>query len=281
MSAALPLLSPLVTRILQLSGFPPELKTRDLQAVFAQWPDQFKIKWVDDTTALIIFNDPTVAKRAYLQTLMQPPPSLINSAGVCAKIRPYDGDDASHIIASFGSRPRSRSNANGLQAAHSNGSNGALSSSPSSADVASSSPKVGTSPLAGGGGGGGGGVGGGGGGNGGAAGSGHGHSHSQSGSFLPGHRRNQSGSAQALAAANLPAKPVAAALYDAANGGPSPARHLANAAQNEGTGLPINPLAAAVNAARVGQVAESAKSGKGPTLSEVNAGVASVPGVPS
>ncbi|CAD6886764.1 unnamed protein product [Tilletia controversa] len=272
MSAALPLLSPLVTRILQLSGFPPELKTRDLQAVFGQWPDQFKIKWVDDTTALVIFNDPTIAKRAYLQTLMAPPPSLINSQGIVAKIRPYDGDDASSIISSLANRPRSRSNANGPLAAQST--NGA-STSPltSSAEAASSSPKFGSSPL--------GAVGGSV--SGGGTGPSHSHSHSQSGSasFNPGHRRNQSGSAQALAAANLPAKPVAAALYDAANGGPSPARHLANAAQAEGTGLPINPLAAAVNAARVGQVAESAKSGKGPTLSEVNSGAASVPGVAS
>lgn len=61
MAAALPLLSPLVTRILELSGFPPELKTRDIQAVFSQWEDErggFKIKWVDDTTALVIFADP-------------------------------------------------------------------------------------------------------------------------------------------------------------------------------------------------------------------------------
>ncbi|KAK0546581.1 hypothetical protein OC845_004534 [Tilletia horrida] len=272
MSAALPLLSPLVTRILQLSGFPPELKTRDIQAVFGQWPDAFKIKWVDDTTALIVFNDATIAKRAYLQTLMAPPPSLINSSGICAKIRPYDGDDASSIISSVVNRPRSRSTANGQQPgsnglSSSPGSGGAsaLSSSPGAAGDAASSPKYGSSPLNGGGGGT-------------STGGGHSHSHSQSG-FTPGHRRNQSGSAQALAAANLPAKPVAAALYDAANGGPSPARHLANAAQNEGTGLPINPLAAAVNAARVGQVAESAKSGKGPTLSEVNSGAATVPGV--
>jgi hypothetical protein len=58
--SALPLLSPLVTRILEISGFPPELKTRDIQAIFSHWEDDrggFKIKWVDDTTALIIFAD--------------------------------------------------------------------------------------------------------------------------------------------------------------------------------------------------------------------------------
>lgn len=60
MTSALPLLSPLVTRILELSGFPAELKTRDLQSVFSAWEDDrggFKIKWVDDTTALVVFAD--------------------------------------------------------------------------------------------------------------------------------------------------------------------------------------------------------------------------------
>ncbi|KAJ1032163.1 hypothetical protein NDA18_001660 [Ustilago nuda] len=72
-ASALPLLSPLVTRILQLSGFPPQLKTRDLQQVFAAYEEEkggYKIKWVDDTTALIIFADPAVAKKAYLRTVI-------------------------------------------------------------------------------------------------------------------------------------------------------------------------------------------------------------------
>ncbi|KAJ1027721.1 hypothetical protein NDA13_003178 [Ustilago tritici] len=72
-ASALPLLSPLVTRILQLSGFPSQLKTRDLQQVFAAYEEEkggYKIKWVDDTTALIIFADPAVAKKAYLRTVI-------------------------------------------------------------------------------------------------------------------------------------------------------------------------------------------------------------------
>lgn len=66
MSAGIPTLNPLAplsTRILALSGFPPELKTRDIQAVFSQWEDElggFKIKWLDDTNALVIFNDAAV-----------------------------------------------------------------------------------------------------------------------------------------------------------------------------------------------------------------------------
>jgi hypothetical protein len=70
---ALPLLSPLQTRILELSGFPAALKTRDIAAVFAPYDEGsaaggvgpgagFKIKWVDDTTALIVFDEATTGE---------------------------------------------------------------------------------------------------------------------------------------------------------------------------------------------------------------------------
>ncbi|KAN0060243.1 hypothetical protein ACQY0O_007572 [Thecaphora frezii] len=208
-TTSLPLLSPLVTRILELSGFPPELKTRDIQQVFSQWEDDkggFKIKWVDDTTALIIFSDPTTAKKAYLHTLMSPPLSLINRNGLAAKVRPYDKDDASAVIASVNARQRSRSNTSGFgspvkpqqELAH------PLPESPSKAA--------------------------------------RGHTHTPSFGRSFGHRRQQSGSNP-----NLPAKPVAAALFDAANGGPSPAnRVLAGVESLNGiAGLPANPLIAA------------------------------------
>ncbi|PWN45676.1 hypothetical protein IE81DRAFT_319972 [Ceraceosorus guamensis] len=191
MSASLPLLSPLVTRIIELSGFPPQLKTRDIQAIFAQWEDDrggFKIKWVDDTTALVIFADAATAKRAYLHTLMSPPPSLMNSTGISAKVRPYDGDDASSIIASVQNRPRGRSNA-GAVAEPAYG--GSPSASPAQAVASPRSANRGLQSL--------------------------------------GHRRAGSGSNPS----SLPPKPLAAALYDAANGGPSPAHHLANAVAAE------------------------------------------------
>ncbi|PWN89576.1 hypothetical protein FA10DRAFT_268106 [Acaromyces ingoldii] len=214
MSSALPLLSPLVTRILELSGFPPELKTRDIQAIFAQWEDDrggFRIKWVDDTTALVIFADPAPAKRAYLHVLMSPPPSLMTSAGVPAKVRPYDGDDAAQVISSVQNRPRSRSNAGGNAHAtpaygasadangNGNGSgsgfNGDLPATPARNLMGSTnSPRSTGRSLAG-----------------------------------LGHRRTGSGSNPS----SLPPKPLAAALFDAANGGPSPAHHLANAVAAE------------------------------------------------
>ncbi|SPO20484.1 uncharacterized protein UTRI_00881_B [Ustilago trichophora] len=210
-ASALPLLSPLVTRILELSGFPPQLKTRDLQQVFAAYEEEkggYKIKWVDDTTALIIFADPATAKKAYLRTIMSPPQQLINDNGVPAKIKPYDGDDASAIISSVSNRQRSRSNGGGIL--------GSPTKQPAEL-VAPSTPDSPSKPL-------------------------RGHAHTPSFGRSLGHRRQQSGSNP-----NLPPKPVAAALFDAANGGPSPAnRVLAGVDTLSGiAGLPANPVAAA------------------------------------
>ncbi len=60
MAAALAGLSASVTRILYLSGFPKELKTKDIQSAFSDWEGVsggFKIKWLDDTSLLIVFQD--------------------------------------------------------------------------------------------------------------------------------------------------------------------------------------------------------------------------------
>ncbi|PWN26963.1 hypothetical protein BDZ90DRAFT_274850 [Jaminaea rosea] len=219
-------LAPLSTRILSLSGFPPELKTRDIQAVFSPWEDDsggFKIKWLDDTNALVIFNDAAVAKRAYLSTLLSPPPSLMTSAGVAAKVRPYSGEDAQDIIASVQNRSRSRSTAQGGPGAQpAYGASGGNEDGQTQLGLggSSSSPKKSHSPafpaptavpLP-------------------AANSSRPTSTTTNNSTnhaARGHRRHPSSTS------TLPAKPVAAALFDAAQGGPSPARHLANAAAAE------------------------------------------------
>lgn len=67
-----PLSSASVTRILSLSNFPSELKTRDLIAAFSEWDGSatgggeagggFKVKWVDDVSALIVFQDAGVGE---------------------------------------------------------------------------------------------------------------------------------------------------------------------------------------------------------------------------
>jgi hypothetical protein len=65
MAAALSGLSACVTRILSLTGFPKELKTKDIQAAFAEYEGiagGFKIKWKDDTSLLIVFQDATVGE---------------------------------------------------------------------------------------------------------------------------------------------------------------------------------------------------------------------------
>lgn len=106
------------TRVLLLSDFNKELKTRDIQHVFAEWEDDrggFKIKWVDDTSCLIVFADPGVAKRAFLGVLSNPPSSLTtiqaDGSAKAAKLRAYNKPDVPQILASVQNRPRSRSNA--------------------------------------------------------------------------------------------------------------------------------------------------------------------------
>lgn len=204
-------MAPLSTRILALSGFSSELKTRDLQAVFNQWEDDkggFRIKWVDDTNALVVFNDAAVAKRAYLHTLMSPPPTLLAATGEPAKLRPYDGDDTAEILSSVQSRTRSRSSiahASNHSVSHTSqagslsvgggGGGGSISPKTEGSDLASGSPNKPSAMLS-----------------------------PPPSSHASGHRRSLSGSNS-----SLPAKPVAAALFDAAQGGPSPARHLTNA----------------------------------------------------
>ncbi|KAJ9095010.1 hypothetical protein QFC21_005803 [Naganishia friedmannii] len=92
-----------VTRILVLSDFSPSLKTRDLQAVFQAWEGErggFRVKWIDDVTALVVFGDALVAKRAYLSLLLNPAPALPYPA----TIKPYDGPDAQAIIHSVTAR---------------------------------------------------------------------------------------------------------------------------------------------------------------------------------
>ncbi|KAA1471402.1 hypothetical protein DENSPDRAFT_113528 [Dentipellis sp. KUC8613] len=155
MASSLSQLSASVTRILSLTGFPKELKTRDIQSAFAEFETAnggFKIKWIDDTSLLIVFSDPIVAKRAYLQTLSNPPAIFSSpTADSTAVIRPYDGPDAQTIIQTVNSRGngnptrghngrsasiavpghRARNgNGNGQHNGHANGNNASVALSP-------------------------------------------------------------------------------------------------------------------------------------------------------
>jgi hypothetical protein len=65
MASSLSQISASVTRILSLTGFPKELKTRDIQLAFSEWDNAnggFKIKWIDDTSLLVVFADATVGE---------------------------------------------------------------------------------------------------------------------------------------------------------------------------------------------------------------------------
>ncbi|KAI0043522.1 hypothetical protein FA95DRAFT_1609304 [Auriscalpium vulgare] len=121
MASSLSQLSASVTRILSLTGFPKELKTRDIHAAFAEWETVnggFKIKWIDDTSALIVFQDATVAKRAYLQILANPPATFSSpTTESSAVIRPYDGPDAQNIIQNVNSRGQNPTRGHNARAA--------------------------------------------------------------------------------------------------------------------------------------------------------------------
>jgi len=107
MAASLSGLSASVTRILYLTGFPKELKTKDIQQAFAEYESLnggFKIKWRDDTSLMIVFQDAAVAKRAYLHTLAFPPAIFTSPNGTSATIKPYDGPDAQSIIQTVNTR---------------------------------------------------------------------------------------------------------------------------------------------------------------------------------
>ncbi|KAH8087897.1 hypothetical protein HD553DRAFT_348454 [Filobasidium floriforme] len=96
-------ISAATTRILALTNFSPQIKTKDLHQAFQPWAEDkggYKIKWIDDVTALAVFNDATTAKRAYLSLILNPPANLPYPA----VIRPYDGPDSSAIIHSVNAR---------------------------------------------------------------------------------------------------------------------------------------------------------------------------------
>jgi hypothetical protein len=46
-----------VTRILELRGFDAKVKTRDVHAAFADFGETFKIKWINDNSLYLVFND--------------------------------------------------------------------------------------------------------------------------------------------------------------------------------------------------------------------------------
>ncbi|KAI9209838.1 uncharacterized protein BJ171DRAFT_485171 [Polychytrium aggregatum] len=72
------------TLALELYDFPPTWKTHDIHAIFRQFEDAkggYRLKWLEDTKALIIFGNALTAKTAYLETLDHP----------FVRVKPYEG----------------------------------------------------------------------------------------------------------------------------------------------------------------------------------------------
>ncbi|KAG0250438.1 R3H and coiled-coil domain-containing protein 1 [Mortierella polycephala] len=76
--------------ILELYGFSASIKTMHLTDMFAPYENRsggFRIKWIDDTKALVIFESAAVARQAY----------IANLTSQIAKIKPYTGADKDTI----------------------------------------------------------------------------------------------------------------------------------------------------------------------------------------
>ncbi|KAI1318858.1 hypothetical protein EDD11_005704 [Mortierella claussenii] len=76
--------------ILELYDFSPSIKTMHLTDMFSVYENRsggFRIKWLDDTKALAIFESAAVAKQAY----------IANLTNQIAKIKPYAGADRDTI----------------------------------------------------------------------------------------------------------------------------------------------------------------------------------------
>ncbi|KAH8553220.1 hypothetical protein BGW37DRAFT_422333 [Umbelopsis sp. PMI_123] len=72
------------TTVLDCYDFPPAFKTHHLHDIFREYENMrggYRIKWLEDTRALIIFEHPATAKKAYIDNVSNP----------LAKIRPYSG----------------------------------------------------------------------------------------------------------------------------------------------------------------------------------------------
>ncbi|ORZ20304.1 hypothetical protein BCR42DRAFT_408461 [Absidia repens] len=72
------------TVVLDCRDFPKSFKTHHLHDIFREYENirgGYRIKWIDDTRALIIFEHPATAKKAYIN----------NVSNAYAKIRPYEG----------------------------------------------------------------------------------------------------------------------------------------------------------------------------------------------
>lgn len=89
-SSSISQLSASVTRILSLTGFPKELKTRDIQSAFSEYENAsggFKIKWIDDTSLLVVFADAAVGQSRFFDRFT----FTTTQTAYCVFIRPSTG----------------------------------------------------------------------------------------------------------------------------------------------------------------------------------------------
>lgn len=136
LSLNLPLVSPLATRVLELKGFSLSFHTRDIHALLRPWEDVgggYRIKWLDDETAYLVFSDAGVAKQVYLRVLSTPPVILRRDyagdftgdawahlgdrmdEGTYATVTPFTGPEAANIIGIVSGSQGSRRQFSGMR----------------------------------------------------------------------------------------------------------------------------------------------------------------------
>ncbi|GAA5991832.1 hypothetical protein JCM10908_002226 [Rhodotorula pacifica] len=112
------------TRIILLSQFSPQLKTKDLVDLVSEYVPSssssgaqdtvtpaFKLKWRDDTSCFVVFSDPSIAKRTFLRLVSSPPTPLSprETGTYSACIHAYTGEDSAQIIQAVQNKQRTRS----------------------------------------------------------------------------------------------------------------------------------------------------------------------------
>ncbi|KAI8812585.1 hypothetical protein BJ742DRAFT_768192 [Cladochytrium replicatum] len=82
------------TTAIEVYGFPETFKTHDIQNMYKEHESTgFKIKWIDDTSCLVIFTTSSIAKAAYVKTLSNPFVKVKPHTGPVPVVKPKESEE--------------------------------------------------------------------------------------------------------------------------------------------------------------------------------------------
>ncbi|KAI8809250.1 hypothetical protein BJ742DRAFT_852929 [Cladochytrium replicatum] len=82
------------TTAIEVFGFPETFKTHDVQNMYKEHESTgFKIKWIDDTSCLVIFTTSSIARAAYLKTLSNPFVKVKPHTGPVPVVKPKESEE--------------------------------------------------------------------------------------------------------------------------------------------------------------------------------------------